>query len=324
MAEVKKIAIIGAGQLGSRHLQSLARVSLHCEVFVVDPNPTSLDVAKDRWKEAGGDVRSAMFLNHIYELPVDLHVGIIATSSAVRRSVVEELLARVSLRYLVLEKFLFPNENDYYVIQALVERKGIATWVNCPRRMYPSYQDLKGKLHAPVVMNVTGSNWGIGCNAIHWVDLFCWTTKENIRELTAKLDDGFIESKRKGYIEFTGSLIIHGDGGSILHITSFKTGTRPITVTIDDPQQHFFISESLQQMTYCSSNENWIPKLTNFVTLRQSDLTQVVIADLLINGKWRLSTYKESMQFHIALLKVFLRQYNNALETPQNFSCPIT
>ena len=46
-----QIAIIGAGQLGSRHLQGLAKLQLPCQVHVVDPSPKSLEVARQRFAE---------------------------------------------------------------------------------------------------------------------------------------------------------------------------------------------------------------------------------------------------------------------------------
>ena len=46
-----QIGVIGAGQLGGRHLQGLARLSLPCEIDVVDPSPVSLDSARKRFSE---------------------------------------------------------------------------------------------------------------------------------------------------------------------------------------------------------------------------------------------------------------------------------
>ena len=46
------VAIIGAGQLGSRHLSSLALSVNDLEIQVVDPFQGSLEVAKSRFEEA--------------------------------------------------------------------------------------------------------------------------------------------------------------------------------------------------------------------------------------------------------------------------------
>ena len=45
------IAIIGAGQLGSRHLQAIARLTMPARVYLVDPSDAARDVARQRFGE---------------------------------------------------------------------------------------------------------------------------------------------------------------------------------------------------------------------------------------------------------------------------------
>ena len=42
------IAIIGAGQIGSRHLQGLTKIKQSINITVIDPNPAALKMAKKR------------------------------------------------------------------------------------------------------------------------------------------------------------------------------------------------------------------------------------------------------------------------------------
>ena len=51
-----KIAVIGAGQLGSRHLQGLKLSKLKSDIWVVDNNSNSLQIAQQRYEE--GEVNS--------------------------------------------------------------------------------------------------------------------------------------------------------------------------------------------------------------------------------------------------------------------------
>ena len=46
-----KIFIIGAGQIGSRHLQALRAVRIPLKISVIDPSTESLDLAKQRYEE---------------------------------------------------------------------------------------------------------------------------------------------------------------------------------------------------------------------------------------------------------------------------------
>ena len=47
----KRIAIIGAGQLGSRHLQGLTKIKQDIHITVIDPNPSALEIARQRFVE---------------------------------------------------------------------------------------------------------------------------------------------------------------------------------------------------------------------------------------------------------------------------------
>ena len=46
---MKKVFIIGAGQLGSRHLQALKYVKEALDISVIDPREESLSTAKERY-----------------------------------------------------------------------------------------------------------------------------------------------------------------------------------------------------------------------------------------------------------------------------------
>ena len=112
-----QIAIIGAGQLGSRHLQALARLTTECEITVIDPSLESLAVAKQRFEEM--PVNKAVCVvgygTSVDELPVELDYVVVATGADVRLKVLQSLLARSTVRYMLLEKVLFQRLGDYEV-----------------------------------------------------------------------------------------------------------------------------------------------------------------------------------------------------------------
>ena len=79
--DVKNIAIIGAGNLGSRHLQALALIDFPINIDVTDLSKESLKTAKKRWEEmpANDLIKQIQFVNSIDELSANLDVVIIAT-----------------------------------------------------------------------------------------------------------------------------------------------------------------------------------------------------------------------------------------------------
>lgn len=219
------VAIIGAGQLGSRHLQAMTLTDTLLSLEIVDPVQESLSMAEKRYKEmpANSLIKDITFHKNIDDLYEMLDVVIIATTSKSRRLVIEQLLARKKVKYLILEKVLFPALNDYDEIQKLLLKHKVKAWVNCGRRMMSFYRNLKTIFQSEnnLVMTVFGANWGLGCNSIHFLDLYAFLSNQNQFETDIEtLDDHWIDSKRSGYIEFTGSLRIKSLKGSLL-LTSY-------------------------------------------------------------------------------------------------------
>ena len=141
---MKKVSIIGAGQLGSRHLQGLKTAQSEMGIWVIDASEESLKVAKERCEAVESKTpKTVHYEQNIDVLPQNLDLVIVATGSKPRASIIKALLAHSTVSYLVLEKFLFTRLQDYDEIEALLKEKGVKSWVNCPRRMWPSYEAIK-------------------------------------------------------------------------------------------------------------------------------------------------------------------------------------
>ena len=116
------VAIIGAGQLGSRHLQAMKTASSSLNIWVMDNHEESLKVAKQRYDEIPmiGE-KSIEYVGSIDLLPQQLDLVIVATGSKPRASIVKKLLECSKVKYLVLEKVLFPQISDYEEIENLLK-----------------------------------------------------------------------------------------------------------------------------------------------------------------------------------------------------------
>ena len=89
----KKILLIGAGQLGSRHLQALALLKQSCAIIVVDTNENSLKIAKLRFEEIKGSEKHKVSYQTEIKNSKFLHFNlcIIATNSKIRSLIIKEL-----------------------------------------------------------------------------------------------------------------------------------------------------------------------------------------------------------------------------------------
>ena len=313
---MKRIAIIGAGQLGSRHLQALA-VSKHLlDIQVMDTSEESLKIAESRFNEVAKDFKGKIsFVKSIDLLEKEIELAIVATNSKVRRMVIEQLTSHSNIKNFILEKFLFPNESDFDVIEKLIQEAKISTWVNCPRRMMPLYKMLKQEVKGPIHFSVTGNAWGLGCNGIHLLDLFSYLIDSTAIEIDNELiDSEIIESKRAGYIEFTGT--IKGVAGkNTMSITSFSNASSPVSISIQTPTARYSIQEGAETKVWISKLENnWAWEEQSHKMLFQSQLTNIAVDSIIDNGTCDLTTYSESSLLH----KLFLNNLIQFLQLQKN------
>lgn len=325
----QNVVIIGAGQLGSRHLQGVLKCKWKLDVWVVDPNEDSLYTAKLR--EAEVDHSNVVtYVKSLDKLPIDLDVVIVATNSNVRAQLVKDLVNERVVKHLILEKVLFQKVSDYDEIETLLKKKGIPTYVNHPRRLQSFYQELQKEIKDSSIKQIIcyGQNWGLACNGLHLIDLVAFLKKENIQNLCLKeLDTDILESKRAGYIEVTGKMTgktISGMDFSITSSSAVDDIVEPISISIFTPEKRFFIQEGA--ITYVSRSEkanSFETKVASYPMKFQSELSGIVVSDLLEHGETGLPTLAEASATH----KLFISQLNKFLFPNSNDKdqvCPIT
>jgi predicted dehydrogenase len=316
---MNQFAIIGSGQLGSRHLQALAQLNYAATVWVVDISDDSLALAKKRWAEAGQPEHVTVnYIHTIKELPEELAAVIVATNAGTRRAVIEELLDTCQVPYLLIEKFLFNTFQDYDAIGKLLAEKQVKAWVNCPRRMYPGYKSLKEKLNGPIEIHVSGAAWGLACNSIHWLDLMNFLQPGKNYTITGELGE-IQPSKRSGYLEFFGSLEIRDENDNVLILACEEGDTTYAEIHISgNDHEQYYIVETKQQIFFDRND----PK--PFTVLNQSQLTGEVLEQMIYTGDCELTPYADSAKLHKTVLKYFLKHYNQKINSVENQLCPIT
>lgn len=305
MSEVHHIAIIGAGQLGRRHLQGLVRSTRAMSVHVVDPSEASREAVENFIGSSEAGTLPPIHVHASLEaLPPELDLVIVATSANERLDVVEGLVRVSKIRHLVLEKFLFTDSNHYVRAQQLIATHDIIAWVNTPRRHFDFYRLLREQTKNDKLLQFTvdGGDWGLCCNSVHFVDLAQFLTGEtNARVVAARFDDGVLASKRGSYIELTGE--IEGEVGSARFVLrSIRGSTKPITVTLHYERQTVFVAEGSGTLWRVGEGA------VDAIPLRmpyQSEMTGAIADQLLGTGTCDLTPYAESVTAHLPLLHAF-------------------
>ncbi len=321
-----KIAVVGAGQLGSRHLQGLAQMGRPLEIFIVDPVGASLRVALERFQAMNPpDNISVVATEDMATLPKTIDAAIVATTANIRLRVIEQLLGHAEVGCLLLEKVLFQDLAQYAAAEQLLGALSSKTWVNCAQRLWPFFKELRQHYQGDpnLELIVSGSQWGLGCNAVHNTDIADFLWPGAVQRHTANLDQGIIESKRSGFKEFTGELLTRVDGGGLLRQVSFAAGSAPFTFDVFHPEIRMSWNVVLGKLHVANEQSNWEWVAQEMQAPYQSQLTASVMANMLDGVDCGLPTYENAARTHVATLMALL---DGAREKGADFGsvCPIT
>lgn len=211
----KRITIMGAGQLGSRHLQGLAQARTPLSITVLDRSPDALAIARARWEEAEGSAKGHE-VSYGGRPPPDSDLAIVATTAHQRDKVVESLAKLTNVGLWIIEKPLAQAPAQLDRLAAILGELAV---VNTARRTMHWHNLIATALqgHGPFEVLVEGGGWGLACNAIHHLDLVRWWSGEEPAEIDISgLKREWIEAKRKGFSEVLGRVVVDFSGGSRL------------------------------------------------------------------------------------------------------------
>lgn len=303
---MNNICIIGAGQLGSRHLQALKIVLQPLNITVVDTSEESLKMAEERYQAAAGSGNHQLrYVKTLGETPQTFDLAIIATTSNYRREVVEKLLNTCSVKCMILEKILFQRYEDYQKVEQLLEKSNCQAWVNCSMRAMTFYAELTKKITSgPLTYLVTGSQYGLITNIIHYIDHIAYLTGcYDYEVMTGALDPKPVPSKRPGFLELNGTLAVHFKDGSHGTFTCFPDRETPFLVEIHSKEYRCIVRENERKAWESSQKNNWHWQEVSAEIPFQSQMTATLTENILKNGSCPLIPYKKAAQLHLTLLE---------------------
>jgi predicted dehydrogenase len=324
---MKNIVVIGAGQLGSRHLQALSKVNFQAKIEVIDPLAASLEVARTRFNEmpSNSNIAGVSVLSSLSELSSQVDLAIIATNADIRADVIRTLLQQCEVKNLVLEKVLFQKPEEYKEIQELLGQKGIKVWVNHPRRMFPYYAKLKALLAGSkqVSYQAQGGDWGLACNGLHFIDHLSFLTGcDDLKINIEGLNPSVISSKRKGCFEVSG-VLVGTVGKHSFELFCHETAS-PVVITICSDNLNVIIDEGNGWVRIATkeSGWQWVEEKTKIIYF-QSELSNKIAEDIIESGECDLPTFAEAIKLHIPFINAIL-EHINRYGVEKYTACPIT
>lgn len=322
---MKNIVLVGVGSIGKRHLQALLMLEEKINIYLYDKNIEEIEKNIIEIKESNQEKHEIFIIKNIEELPEKIELLIIATSSNVRRMLFEKIINIKKIENVIFEKVLFQKIEDYYEVEKILNDKKINAWVNCARREWKSYQKIKSILEKATKMEITisGSKWGLGCNGIHMLDLIEYISGNgNIIVDISELEENYIESKRDNFLEIEGT--IKGRMGKCdnYSITSYSNNKVPVSIVINSDIFKCIINEEDKTILYANEESEWEWKEEKFETVYQSQLTNIVVENILKNKRCNLIEYKKSMELHLKYIEPLIEYFEKLGIGGKQ--CPIT
>ena len=321
---METLLIIGAGQLGSRHLQSLKKLSRDVSIQVVEPSQGAIARARQRYSELPDNprIRQLQFLPSVGEVSGDIDLCIVATGADVRFEVTRQLIDRGEVRNILFEKVLFQRPEHYEAMKTLLAGRGMKAWVDCSRRYFPVYREIQALITGgdAIEISVNGGRWGLACNAVHFLDLMVFFAGSTSYRLRSELvDPQMIPAKREGFHEFQGVLEAVFTNTRRVILSESRCSSAPYLVSIVTPEHYFALDEEKGRLTSASSAAHWARIERDVSVPYQSEMTCHIAESILEHGECSLPDYETSMETHLPLVSALL-----ALLGPGHETVPIT
>ena len=320
---MSSILIIGAGQLGSRHLQGVLQSNKVSVITVVDPSISALRLTTKRAEEVT-NYNKNILVSYLTEVPAKsfFDICIIATSADVRAFVTRDLLKKSSVKHIIFEKVLFQRSSDYFDIKKLLDDMSVQGWVNCPRRTFSTYKTIKEEIdiNMPVCIQVKGDNWGLGCNSIHFIDIFAYLVESSsIDAVSFHFTNEVVESKRVGFYEIFGTIELC-IGVHSLSLECNSEDSMKLTVSLSNGEDAYFIDEIEQYWRRTLKEDG---EKISYKPQFQSELTGKIVDQLLACSSCELTPLAESIELHMPLISCIQNHISTVFNKKFDF-CPIT
>ena len=322
----KRIILVGCGNIGSRHLQAIAKLSHEVKVDIVEPSNDAQNFAKLRLKEITCDKTNHEFFwyKSVNELKKTGDLVVVATNSIGRADLILELINKGNTRFFI-EKMVCQSVNEYNLLLKKMKEYGGIGWVNTNPRCFKSYKKIKEILQDMKVISLsvkTNSKNGLGTNAIHYIDLFSWLVEDNKIILNGEsLLDELLPNKRgQNFKEFSGAITGTTKNGSSLSLTFLPNLNDEMIVEISTNKLKIVIDETNGKITTYGDTRDYNLEF-NYEHVSSTSIH--IIDGILKNDKCLLPTLNESFNVHSELFRIFNAHINKLLK--ENIElCPIT
>ena len=224
-------AIIGAGRMGLMHLNAATKLGFNVKA-VHDTNLVSLQ--KIPRENYSADTELILDLEDFFSIgTVDLLA--IATTSPSHSGLIEAAIANGQKR-IVCEKPLATSTQELNRISALATSNSVDIGVNHQMRFLQQYTSIKTHqrdfgLGSLCSMSVSGANFGLGMNATHYIEAFCWLVGQDIDVVSGHLEKESTPNRRGSqFVDYAGYIVARSKEGAVLFLDFQEKASHQIIV----------------------------------------------------------------------------------------------
>ncbi len=332
--------IIGVGSIGKRHLQSLIKLNIKANFYLIDPIFISLKKNKiDKFlgiKLIQNNIKLFCYenINDFLQQDINLDLCIISTNSDNRFLILNKIISSTHIKNILLEKFLFNKLNDYKMALKISNSKSnsifVNQWISQSKKLRKIFNKFK---NYKLDFKVTGVEWGMASNIVHFIDMvryFKINKLEAPKIIKKNLSSSIYPAKRKGFYEVYGDLLIkYGKHNLQVSCEQGKYNLRKKTNSINIEIKVRNLKNRLIKFNMKSGrikgSEIINGKVRNFSQEIElmSELTGNVFKNLNKNKKIYLPNLKQSIKQHLVIYRLLSQHFKKVMKT-KNGICPVT
>lgn len=327
--QIRRIVIVGCGQMGSRHLQAIVKLGGQLNIQVVEHNPANQYLAQKRLQEVltRGQPVEIKWYKDIAELDSRPDLTIVATKAAGRVDILKELAMMGHSRFLI-EKMVCQSVEEYDDLLETFEGLKIKAWVNCTRPYFPVYEKAIEVMRndGELIFNAMAGNLGLGCNSIHLLNLFLTMTgdPQDVHLDGRSLFPALLPNKRgKKLVEFAGNITAETSKQSFATISFHRHNNSQVLINAISKNWRLFVDEGNNEALMASKRNQWQREAYEFKSRLSSELTTEVAQTIIKEDACKLPTVRDCYYIHKELFRIFNSHIQSITGKNVNL-CPVT
>ena len=320
--------IIGFGNIGRRHLESLSKSKKKISFYILEKNLFFLKKFKKK-KIINYDKHNFYFYEDLTVInQKEFDLAIFATNSDNRYKLFKFVSSKKKIKNIIFEKVVFQSIYQFNKALKILNKKKINAWVNCPRRNIYFFKNLKKKIKYSknFTMTFEGNNWHMCSNTIHFLDLFFFYIgiNKNIKFKT-ELKNQLIKSKRSGFYETNGKIeVFTKNSCKKLILLDSELNKKNSRLIIEHDNHKIIIIMNNKKNNVSFYLKNKLTRVAKFHMPFQSQMTLGIFEDILKKNRCELAKIKESFYHHKLLYSIFANFFKKNLSKKKIINFPIT